>query len=527
MEASRIIYEPLASFDKEGHLIPFLAAEIPSLENGGVAKDGTSVTWKLREDVQWSDGIPFTADDVVFTYEYVTNPDVGSLSAFAYASVDQVEAIDDYTVKITFKQSTAAWSTPFVGLTGMIIPRHKFADYTNENAREAPANWGVNDGDTVGTGPYRVVSFKPQEVLFLGNDLVETYNIAFEPNAYFREEDKPYFSKVILRGGGTAIQAARSVFEDGTADYAYNLQITDEQLQEMEQAGKAEVLINFGSRIIVIDVNFTDPDHNSTLDHPHPFFSDKKVRQAFAYAIDREKIAEIIYGRGARATSNILVAPEEYRSDAHMYPYDPDKARQLLDEAGWKDTNDDGLRDKDGEEMRVLFQTLVNPLFQEIQEIIKDELESLGIRVELKIVDSSVFFSGDTSNPDTTERFRADLQAYDITMDTRDPSDYFGWWKCDQIPREENNWLDGFNLSRWCNPAYDKLQEQSLTEFDEEQRHDLFVQMNDIFVEDVAKIVVVHIANVSGVSKELEGVETTPWDAEVWNIKDWRRTNTP
>jgi len=125
--ASRIIYEPLASFDRDGNLVPFLAAEIPSLANGGVAPDGKSVTWKLKQGVVWSDGVPFTAKDVTFTYHYITNPAVGSVNAAVYKPVETVEAIDDHTVKVTFKDVTPGWALPFVGVKGMIIPEHVFA----------------------------------------------------------------------------------------------------------------------------------------------------------------------------------------------------------------------------------------------------------------------------------------------------------------------------------------------------------------------------------------------------------------
>src|SRR6185503_5972389 len=138
--ASRVTYEPLASFDKDGNLIPFLAAEIPSLENGDLAADGKSVTWKLKQDVKWSDGEPFTADDVLFTYEFISNPAVGADSFAIYKSVESVEVIDDHTVKVNFKDVNPAWSLIFVGPTGMIIPRHVFEDYNGSNASEAPAN---------------------------------------------------------------------------------------------------------------------------------------------------------------------------------------------------------------------------------------------------------------------------------------------------------------------------------------------------------------------------------------------------
>jgi len=211
-EASRITLEPLASFDKEGQLTPFLAAEIPTIENNGLDPDGTWVMWNLKEGIQWSDGEPFTARDVQFTFEFITNPAVQSPSASNYTNVANVEVIDDHTVKVNFRQPTPAWTTPFVGIQGMILPAHKFEAFNGSNARQAEANILP-----VGTGPYRVIppGIEPQEVIFLGSELIETNKIEYEPNPFFREADKPYFRKVILKGGGTVNEAARSVLQDG------------------------------------------------------------------------------------------------------------------------------------------------------------------------------------------------------------------------------------------------------------------------------------------------------------------------
>ncbi len=140
LSASRIVYEPLASFDARGALVPFLAAEIPSLENGGVAADGKSVTWRLKQGVKWADGTPFTADDVLFTYRYIINPEVGATSASSYDQVKSVQVIDDHTVRVEFHDVNPAWAQPFVGVKGMIIPEHIFAPFNGSNAADAPAN---------------------------------------------------------------------------------------------------------------------------------------------------------------------------------------------------------------------------------------------------------------------------------------------------------------------------------------------------------------------------------------------------
>lgn len=509
--ACRVTYEPLASYDQDGTLVPFLAAEIPSLENGLLASDGTSVTWKLRHDVRWSDGEPFTASDVVFTYELITNPQVAATSDAQYDAVERVEIIDDYTVQVHFTDVNPAWAYPFVGPRGMILPRHIFEKYAGPTIQEAPANQ-----QPVGTGPYRVVDFVPGDV------------VVYEPNPYFREPDKPYFGRVELKGGGDATSAARAVLQTGDVDFSANLQVEAQILENLAQSDQGTLMTISRPLVEHVLINQTDPNQEtsegerSSTQFPHPFFSDKTVRQAFAHAIDRETIANQLYGPNGEPTHSILVEPQIYHSPNTFYKYDLDKAAALLDEAGWQDSDGDGIRDKDGVSMHVLFQTATGSVRQKTQEIIKQSLESIGVEVELKSIDPAIFFDNDPSNTETYSHFYADMQMFTIPYDSPDPGAYMQGWICDEMPQKANNWSAN-NIERWCNPTYDDLYEATKTEMDPEQRRQLFIEMNDLLVSDVALIPIVHRKRVVGVSTTLEGVELSPWDEDVWKIADWKR----
>ncbi|NJK47362.1 peptide ABC transporter substrate-binding protein [Candidatus Gracilibacteria bacterium] len=511
-EASRITLEPLASYDKNNQLIPFLAAEIPTIENGGIAKDGSSVTWKLRQDIKWSDGKPFTAADAIFTYEYISNPKVGATSSGTYQEVKNVEAIDDYTIKINFKDVNPDWSGVLVGTEGMILPRHIYEKYNGENARQASANLMP-----VGTGPYKVVQFKPGDV------------VVYEPNPNFREVDKLAFKRIELKGGGDATSAARAVLQTGDADYAYNLQVESSVLKGLEASGKGKLVSEFGSLVERIIINQSDPNkatpdgERSSLKNPHPFFSDRKVRQAFSLAIDRDTISQQLYGITGKPTANVLVLPEQYNSTNTSYEFNLEKAKSLLDEAGWKDTNNNGTRDKNGTEMQVLFQTSVNPLRQKTQEIVKQGLQSIGVAVELKSVDASIFFSSDPANNDTLEKFYADLQMYTSGNNSPDPVAYMKYFTCNQIPQKANNWT-GDNNSRFCSQEYDRLWQDSTQELDATKRQNLFIQMNDLLVNNIVIVPLVHRSDVVAFNNSLVGYDLTPWDRNTWNIKDWKRS---
>jgi len=519
LEASRITYEPLANFDKDGNMLPILAAEIPTIDNGQLASDGTSVTWQLKQDVKWADGEPFTADDVLFTYQYATNPDVKATSAAAYAEVERVEVLDDHTVKVTFKQPTTSWFVPFVSQLGMIIPRHIFEAYNGANAAGAPANLKA-----IGTGPYYVSEFRNEDVLIIGGNAVTTNKIIYEINPYYRDPNKPFFSKVELSGGGD-LDTAVAAGKEGLVDFVWNTAVSEVKLADAESTGKALAIGAPSSFVERIMLNFTDPNketadgERSSIQYPHPILSDLAVRQAIAMAINREAVAAP-YGRVGTLTTNILAEPPTYASANNKYDYDPQKAAELLELSGWVDTNEDGVREKDGFEMRLTFQTTIQSLRQKNQEQVKKDLEAIGIAVELKQIDSSIFLGPPTDTTDTRRQFYADLEEFAFSNKSPDPTAYMSGWTCDQIAQKENEWSLP-NWSRYCNPKFDELFQQATTELDQTKRAELFVQMNELLIQDIAVIPLIKLTNPVIVSKDLKGYDFTAWDSQIWNIADW------
>lgn len=522
-EAARLVYEPLASFDKDGNLVPFLAAEIPSLENGGLAEDGRSVTWRLKEGVQWSDGTPFTANDVRFTYEYITDPDVASNSAGSYANVAGVNVIDELTVQVTFTDVTPAWAQPFVGLSGVILPEHIFADYKGGNARSAPANLAP-----IGTGPFQVLEFAAEDIIIIGNNVVETVKIEYEANPLYHEPDRPFFQRVELRGGGDAEVAARAVLQEGAVDYAWNVQVDAEVLNELEALGRGRLVDGPIPSVERLFLNHSDPNEPteaaefSSLQYPHPFLSDLRVRQAIALAIDREAI-NAVYGISGQPTSNIMVARPTFAIDGGVPDsYNLAQARALLDEAGWVDSDGDGVRDQNGREMRIVIQTTVNPLRERILGIIQDSLAEIGIDAEIKIIDASIFGRREATNINSVFHFYADMQLLAWGSFTPDPGQYLSFWTCGQVPQMNNGWT-GVNFERYCDDTYETLYQTSTTTIDPDERRALVQDMVTMLTEEVVTIPLIQRSFVSAANNNLSGVDLTPWDSDVWNIKDWRR----
>ena len=508
-EGARIFYEPLAAWDPDGNLAPVLAAEVPEIENGGVASDGMSVTWKLKKDVQWHDGRPFTADDVVFTWEYAADPATAATTIGSYQNIT-VEKLDPLTVRVRFKKPTPFWADAFVGAFGMILPKHLFEPYKGANSRAAP-----EDLKPVGTGPYRFVEFKPGD-LVRGNR-----------NPSYHVPNRPYFDTIEMKGGGDAVSAARAVIQSGEYDYAWNMQVEDEILVRLENAGNARGHVGIvpGGSIEHIQLNNTDPwtevdGERSSIKTHHPLFSDLAVRQALALLVDRAAVQAHIYGRIGIATGNFINNPPRFVSHSTKREFDVDKANALLDEAGWK-RGSDGIRAKDGKRLKVLFQSSINAPRQKTQAIVKQACQKAGIEVELKSVTASVYFSSDVANPDTYGKFIADIQMYNTTMQAPDPELFMRQFVSWEVAAKDNKW-QGRNITRWRNKDYDDAFRAAESELDPVKRAALFIKMNDMVVQDPTVIPVVHRPLAAAISHELRAT-LSGWDNTFWNLKDWYR----
>jgi len=506
-DGSRIFYEPLAGWDNDGNLIPVLAAEVPTPENGGVSKDGKVITWKLKRDVLWHDGKPFTSADVVFNWEYASDPATAATTIGSYKDV-KVSAIDTYTVRVEYAKASPFWADPFVSVRGMIIPKHLFEAYKGAKSRDAP-----NNLKPVGTGPYKFVDFTP-------GDMVRG---AINPN--YHQPNRPFFDTIEMKGGGDAVSAARAVLQTGEFDYAWNLQVEDEILTRLEAGGKGRVNVIPGGDIEFIRFNFTDPwtevdGERSSIKTKHPILTDPVVRDAIALLVDRASIQQFIYGRTGIATANFINNPERFRSKNNKFEFNADKASQMLENAGWK-KGADGIRAKDGKKLKLVYQTSVNQPRQKTQAIVKQAAQKAGIDFELKSVTASVFFSSDIGNPDTYTKLYCDIQMYTTTMTQPDPEIFMNQYVSWERATKENKW-QGRNITRWQNDEYDKAYRAAEVELDPIKRAALFIRMNDLAVQDRAIIPVVARPRVRASNMRLR-VPESGWDSDFWALQDWYR----
>ena len=468
-DGSRVFYEPLASWDRDGNLRPVLAASIPGREDGTLAADGKSVIWKLKQGATWHDGKPVTADDLVFTWQYARDPATAAVTSGSYKDVT-VEKIDDLSVAVKFPQPTPFWADTFVGWAGCIIPRHLFADYIGAKSRDAPTNL-----TPVGTGPYKFKAFKPGDL------------VTGEINMNYHVPNRPHFDAIEMKGGGDAVSAARAVLQTAEYHFAWNMQVEDEILVRLEKGGKGRVVITPGGGIEHIQLNTTDPwtevdGERSSLKTRHPTLSDPAVRQALKLLVDKDSIEKHIYGRIGIATPNYINNPDQFRSKTTKSEFNIDKANALLDKAGWA-RGADGVRAKDGKKLKFVYQTSINQPRQKTQAIIKQACQKAGIEIEVKAVTASVFFSSDVANPDTYPKFYADLQEYSNGMNAPDPEVFLRQFCSWEASQKENKW-QGRNITRWQNTEYDETHKAAQVELDPIKRAAMLIKCNELVVND-------------------------------------------
>ncbi|HEY9039871.1 MAG TPA: peptide ABC transporter substrate-binding protein [Roseovarius sp.] len=513
VEAASMILEPLARLDPEGEMIPWLAREIPTLENGGIAADLRSITWHLRPGLTWSDGSPVTSGDVKFTLEYCMAAGSGCAQQAKFRDVIAVDTPDALTAVLRFAAPKPFPYGPFVGPQTPLLQAAQFADCLGTRAAGCTAaNFGP-----IGTGPFRAVDFRPGDAA------------RFDTNPAYRVPDLPAFETVLLKGGGDAITAGRAVLVTGEFDYAWNLQLGPDVLEAMASKGKGQVVTAFSTLVERMALNLREPmprgsSTNDAKPIPHPAMADVAVRRALAMSLDRNMMTQIGYGAAGRVTCNIVPGPAAYASRANdgCAAQDIPGAQAVLTDAGWTDDNGNGVRERDGRELRFIFQTSTNAVRQDFQVLAKEWWRQIGVETELRSTDASVFFGTDADNPDTLQRFDAHIQMYASASDGPDPEAYLSGWACDNIPNAQNGW-QGRNVGGWCDPAYDALLDQLSVTAELDDRAALARTLNDMLVQNYIVVPLVDRGRVSAHANTLEGVRMNAWDSELWNIAEWRR----
>jgi peptide/nickel transport system substrate-binding protein len=516
--AASLVNEPLARFDAAGQIVATLAAEIPTVENGGVAEDFTSVTWKLKPDVVWSDGTPFTSDDVVFTWEYCADELTGCSADFT--TVDKIVADDESTVTISFIDPQPFPYVDMVGYTEPILQRAQFEECIGEQASACTDQ----NFAPIGTGPYIVTELKPED----------TVSYEFNPSYRGVSEGKPFFGTVTIKGGGDAEAAARSVLEIGEADYAWNLQVAPEVLTPMESAGNGRIGTGFTANVEHINLNQTDPNADppsewteaGTTRHP-VLFENTEFARALSLAVDRDALVQVGYGAaGVPICTMWPVGDQATDTNDWCLTRNVDEANQILDDLGYVDSDGDGVRETDdGIPLEFDYVTSTNAVRQSNQEIVKANWEEIGVAVNMSNEDASLFFDGTSASDASIWKFFSDMEMFTNGATVPDPVAYLQSWITSEIPTAADGWPSSGNMPRMASEEYDEVWAQaSQTPASDSGYLDLIKRLQELQVETGALIPLIYRANVSAWGNDIQGTgELNGWDSEYWNIEEWFR----
>jgi peptide/nickel transport system substrate-binding protein len=485
--------EGLLNVNEKGQWFPVLATEVPTTANGGVSADGKTVTYHLRKGIKWHDGTDFTCEDIQFTQKVITTPNNAALDASQFATVT-VECPDPNTAILKFKDFKADWIRLFNG-NGMafVFPR-------NAGKPEEMKTWAFNR-KPIGTGPFKVDEF------------VTGDHITLSKNTNYWQPGKPYLDKVIVRIVPSS-EVGKQLMKNGEADVMWNN--TEADIPELERMTNVKLFSApqaGGERLILNLTKSADPSDNKT---PHPILGDLKVRQAIAYGIDKQTIIDkLLNGKALPGSGELNVDP--YNCGIKPFPYDVAKAKQLLEEAGWK-AGSDGIRTKDGQRLSVKYQTTTgNKLREDSQVLVVENMKAIGVEFKIENQPSSVLI-GSWAAGSPRKHGNFDIIMY-TTNATIDPgSQMYNYFDSKSIPAPDNQ--GGINYSRWNDPQTDQSIEKAGTIPDWPQRKDLYCQAAQRIVDGASHIYLYQRFNLHSLNARVQGWIQTPWLGPLWNAKD-------
>ncbi len=490
-EVDVFVVEGLTDVDDKGNRFGRLTTEVPTTQNGGVSADGKTITYKLRKDVKFHDGSAFTCEDVQFSFAAVSSTTNGSVAASSYKDIDTVACSDPYTAVVKYKNFYAPYATLF----GSIFPK-------NSGKPEDMQNWAYNR-KPIGTGPFKVDEFVTGDHITLSRF-----------DSYW-QKDKPYLDKVIIRIVPSS-EVAMQLIKNGEADIMWNNTEADiPAIEKMTGVKLSSASRAGGERLILNLVKPGDPADNKT---PHPVLGDVKVRQAIAYGIDKKTIIDkLLNGKALPGSSELNVDPFNC-PEIKAYAFDQAKAKQLLDDAGWK-AGSDGIRVKDGNRLRLKYQTTTgNKLREDSQVLIIENMKAIGVEFFVENQPSALLL-GTWANASPRKRGSYDVLMYTTNADIDPHSQMRNYFHSASIPSPD--FQGGINYSRWNDPQTDQLIEQAGSIPDWPKRKDLYCQAAARVVDGASHIYLYQRFKLDSYRDRLQGWIPTGWNNDGWNAQDW------
>lgn len=483
---SALVVEPLFVADAAGNYLPVLAAEVPTLENGGISEDNLTITYKLREGVTWSDGEPFTADDVVFSFEVFKNPESTTALGAAYELIEAVEALDPLTVQVTMSDINPGYLTLWDS-DGPVQPKHKFA--SSAVTQEDPLA-----RLPLGTGPFIFTDWKTGDSLTL------------ERNPNYREEGKPYLDGITIKVTPEK-EAAIASYIAGEFDTVYFIVTGDLPALTAAQEGGDGIVVQVQEGPSHVEWLWLNNSDQGDASKPHPVLGDPAVREAIDRGIDRQTIIdEVLGGFGYQVGSFIFAGWAAV--DLPPTAYEPEKAMAVLDAAGWV-PGSDGIREKDGVRASLRYQTIAGDQIRELyQQVVQQNMKDIGIELKIENVPSNTIFG---SWEEGGIFARGD---YDILMSRDgyyvDPAQWAKDFTIDQIPTEENP--NVFNQVRYQSADFDAAVAEAAQTLDRAVRGPAYKRSAEQFAADRPSLPLYSSAWGWTWNERLQGVETGFWE---------------
>jgi peptide/nickel transport system substrate-binding protein len=469
-------------YDENNEAYPVLVTEMPSVENGGISEDGRVITLTLRDDIVWSDGTPLTSADFIFTNEMIMDPANTVASTFPNDQLASIEAPDERTVVMTFEEPFVAWESTF---WHSILPEHVLGPVFDAEGTIDNADWNL--APTVGAGPYVFSEWESGSyVRFVRN---ENY-----------WGDPPVLDEIFIR------------FVPDDASQINALVTGEGHLGTFFAYSDVPTLEDAGVKVYTVQSGYNEGWYMYLGEDGHPALQDVRVRQAIAMGFDRASLAEnLLLGLTKPAATYWDNTPWADPS-IEPWPYDPEAAAALLDDAGWVDSNGDGTRDKDGVELVLSYGTTTREVRQDTQAVAQQQLAEIGVGLDLLNYDSDLFFA--TDGPAATGEL--DIMEWSDTTDFPDPN--ISYWLISEIPTED--YPVGLNWQKINDPDIDALFQLQATQVDPEARRETFYEISRMLFEKVYWLGIWQDPDLFGINENIVNVKlsgVTPF----YNIGEW------
>ena len=502
---SQLVYEialeGLVQVTPEGNYQPVLAREVPTTGNGGLklAADGKSmdVTYRLKPNLKWADGQPVTSEDIKFTWQAIMK-DPKVTSRGGYDQITSIDTPDPLMAVVHYGSIYAAYASRFSSSTGQpILPRHvleKETDISKSEFVRAP----------FGTGPFKITEFKSAD------------HITAERNPNYREAGKPYLDRLIFRSVPSR-EVALAQLKAGEVDAMWNL--LEAQLPDLAKQTDIKVRSVAGPTVERLEFNLAKPANPADRNVPHPVLGDVNMRHALVLATPKKQLVDkLLFGKASPAQSTLSIGWAAPR-DVHQDDYNPTKAKQLLDQAGWV-PGPDGIRVKNGVRASLKITTTTgDKIREEIEQVLIDEWRQIGVALEVSNIPSSVLFGSWSANS-PRKRGNFDINMYASSPDIDPQETVAQRFGCDNIPRPENNGA-GFNYYRYCDSQTDQLIQQAGSTVDQDKRKPLYSailkRINDAHI----SVWLYNRSNIDAYRFTVGGYKDNGWDNLTWNSQDW------